>query len=263
MTGRARLHGIAMALVLGVSAPVIAAFGQSSPAPASSVAPIGLDELGRLDCPPGLERFLPGVYYYCVGARDLADHREARGVEMLKLAAAWGSKPAQFTLGVGYFNGDIVAQDRAQGLAWLGLAAERRDPGYQAVLRSALARSTAAEQAQANALWRSMRPRYGDAHAATRAERRYRHERNQLLAGEPYGRRACIAGLTQREVTPVPPPTDVQQVSDFQYSIGCPGGEPASRLVHLLDGFAGSLFEGLDGHVTVGPLTPASPDEVR
>lgn len=54
---------------------------------------ITLAELGRLGCAPGLERFLPGVYY-CVGARDLANHRDASGVGMLELAAAWGSKPA-------------------------------------------------------------------------------------------------------------------------------------------------------------------------
>ena len=42
-------------------------------------APITLAELGKLGCAPGLERFLPGVYYYCVGARDLANHRDASG----------------------------------------------------------------------------------------------------------------------------------------------------------------------------------------
>jgi hypothetical protein len=253
-----------MALALGASSQAVAMLGQAGAAPSGDAAPISLDELGRLDCPRGLERFLPGVYYYCVGARDLAGHREARGVGMLKLAAAWGSKPAQFTLGVGYFNGDVVAQDRAQGLAWLGLAAERRDPGYQAVLRSAWQHSTAAEQARANALWKAMLPTYGDASAVRRAERRYQHERDQLLDGVTLGRRVCLAGLTQRDMVAIPPPMrsgtaalpGTTGPSDFQMSVGCPGGAPVSTVLHRLDGFAGSLFDGLEGHVVVGPLAP-------
>ena len=219
-------------------------------------APVTLAELGKLGCAPGLERFLPGVYYYCVGARDLANHRDARGVGKLKLAAAWGSKPAQFTLGVGYFNGDIVAQDRARGLAWLALASERRDPSYQAVLQSAWQKATRSEQRRATALWKALLPTYGDARAARRAERRYRHERDQLLGRQTTGRRVCIAGLTQRDMVPIPQPTPDTILSAFQLSTGCPGGAPASIVVHRLDGYAGSLFEGLEGHVTVGPLSP-------
>jgi hypothetical protein len=249
------------ALVLGFAAFT----AQAGPAEDQAAAAGGhsgeitLAELGKLGCAPGLERFLPGVYYYCVGARDLASHRDASGVGMLELAAAWGSKPAQFTLGVGYFNGDIVARDRARGLAWLGLASERRDPNYQAVLHSAWQQATAAERAQANALWKAMLPTYGDARAAKRAERRYRHERDQLLDGVTLGLRVCVAGLTQRDMAALPPPMRLAGrpgLSDFQLSVGCPGGAPAATVLHRLDGFAGSLFEGLEGQVTVGPLSP-------
>ena len=252
-------------LVLGFAALATQAATVGPPAnTGGGAAPITLAELGKLGCAPGLERFLPGVYYYCVGARDLANHRDASGVDMLELAAAWGSKPAQFTLGVGYFNGDIVARDRARGLAWLGLASERRDPSYQAVLRSAWKQATPAEQARANTLWKAMLPTYGDARAAKRAERRYRHERDQLLGGVTLGRRVCIAGLTQRDMVAIPPPMGSgspalpgsQGPSDFQLSVGCPGGAPVSFVLQRLDGFAGSLFDGLEGHVTVGPLSP-------
>ncbi|MBP1473936.1 sel1 repeat family protein [Frateuria sp. MAH-13] len=243
-------------LVFGLAAQVARAGAPTPPASTGAEAPITLAELGKLGCAPGLERFLPGVYYYCVGARDLANHRDASGVGMLKLAAAWGSKPAQFTLGVGYFNGDIVARDRARGLAWLGLAAERRDPNYQAVLRSAWQQATPAEQVQAGRLWRAMLPTYGDARAARRAERRYRHERDRLAGLQTSGRQVCIAGLTQRDIAPIPTPSRDTTLSPFQLSTGCPGGAQASVVVHRLDGFAGSLFEGLEGHVTVGPLSP-------
>ncbi|MGN2244003.1 hypothetical protein ACFWZU_10890 [Frateuria sp. GZRR33] len=259
-------RNVIVSLVLGFAALAARATATPPPptGPGGDASPVTLAELGRLGCAPGLERFLPGVYYYCVGARDLANHRDASGVGMLELAAAWGSKPAQFTLGVGYYNGDIVAQDRARGLAWLGLAAERRDPNYQAVLRSAWQQATPAEQAQANLLWKAMRPTYGDARAARRAERRYRHERDQLLGGVTLGRRVCIAGLTQRDMVSIRPQKQPGTAalpgspgpSGLQLSIGCPGGAPASTVLHRLDGFAGSLFDGLEGHVTVGPLSP-------
>lgn len=166
---------------------------------------------------------------------------------------------------MGYLNGDIVARDRARGLAWLGLASERRDPNYQAVLHSAWQQATPAEQAQANALWKAMRRTYGDARAAKRAERRYRHERDQLLDGVTLGLRVCVAGLTQRDMAALPAPmrpggpslAGGPGLSDFQLSAGCPGGAPAATVLHRLDGFAGSLFEGLEGQVTVGPLSPA------
>lgn len=249
-------RNVLFSLVSGFATLAVQAGPMHPPASIGKDAPITLAELGKLGCAPGLERFLPGVYYYCVGARDLARHRDASGVEMLKLAAAWGSKPAQFTLGVGYFNGDIAATDRARGLAWLGLASERRDSSYQAVLRSAWKQATPAEQARANALWKAMLPTYGDARAARRAERRYQHERDQLLGSITLGQRICIAGLTQRDMAAIPTPKIGTTLSPFQLSIGCPGGAPASFVLHRLDGFAGSLFDGLEGHVTVGPLSP-------
>lgn len=252
---------MAVAFVLGsaalAGAQASTATGQPDQAAGSGVS---LEELGKLECFPGLERFLPGVYYYCVGARDLANHRDASGVEMLKLAATWGSKPAQFTLGVGYFKGDIVAQDRPRGLAWLGLARERHDPSYQAVLRSAWEQASPAEQAKANALWKEMLPTYGDARAARRAERRFRNERAQLLDGATSGRRTCIAGLTSRTIAPLPSPKISQPLSSLQLSSGCPGGMEATTVIHRLDSYAGRLFDGLEGQVTVGPLLPvASP----
>jgi TPR repeat protein len=58
-------------------------------------------------------------------------------------AARWGEKRAQFALGVDYFNGRRgVTADKVQGLAWLTLAAERKDPYYVSILASARAQST-------------------------------------------------------------------------------------------------------------------------
>lgn len=206
-------------------------------------------DLGRhLVCPQGLERGLPGIYYYCVGARDLASGRSAHGLSMLEIAAAWGSKPAQYTLGIAYFNGDVVPPNRSLGLAWLGLAAERRDPYYVATLRSALEHATAAERTDAELLWKRMSRKYGDARAAVRAHRRYRYERVQILADEPYGAHWCVAGLNGRSI-------DARR-SGADASALC---ETGARWVSRLDRYADSLFQDWQGHVTVGPLQQVAP----
>lgn len=208
-----------------------------------------LEEAANMPCPPGLERFVPGVYYYCVGARDLARHNDGRGREMLELAAAWGSKPAQLTLGVGYFKGDAMPLNRPLGLAWLGLAAERRDPAYVAIFKSAWDKAGPEEQARAQALWQSMRPKYGDEHAAHRAERRYRHERWELVRNEIYGARACIAGINVGQVVR----------SEGVGGPDCIGSSSVTLAAKKIDVYADSLFDGWSGHVSVGQLEPVTP----
>jgi hypothetical protein len=215
---------------------------------------VDLESLKKLGCPAGLENILPGIYYYCVGARDLAENRNAQGLSMLETAAAWGSKPAQYTLGVGYFNGDVAVKNRPLGLAWLGLAAERKDPYYLATFQSAWRKATPTEQIQANALWNQMRRKYGDAVAATRSQRHYQYLRDQMISGETLGARWCIAGLTARAVTPPDSPLVGPGAQSH-----CDNGWPGNVLAKRLDKYADSLFDGLQGHVTVGPLLQVSP----
>lgn len=244
------LKGIALVFVAwsGLAAASMLPQKQMQPeTPGSDPQKDRLQEAAQVQCPPGLERFLPGIYYYCVGARDLARHRDGRGREMLELAAAWGSKPAQLTLGIGYFKGDGAPMNRPLGLAWLGLAAERRDPAYVAIFKSAWDKASPEEQARADELWRAMRPKYGDDHAAHRAERRYRHERQELVRNEVYGSHICIAGLT------------VTQVVQTDSSGGCLGAVPVSLAARKVDVYADSLFEGWSGHVSVGQLQQVAP----
>lgn len=202
--------------------------------------------LRQLGCPKGLERFLPGIYYYCVGARDLQIGKSARGLDMLKIAAAWGSKPAQLTLGLAYFNGDVAAKDPVSGLAWLGLAAERGDPNYVAIFDSAWRKSTASQRLAADDLWRGMLPKYGDEHAAHRALRRYQHERDVLLDNEVDGARVCIEGLTTGKVQEIDP--------DNPDNTTCVGAMPVYIAAKQVDNFASSLLDGWQGHVVVGKL---------
>lgn len=208
-----------------------------------------------VECPVGLEQVLPGVYYYCAGARNLARGHYASGRDLLEVAAAWGSKPAQFTLGVAYFNGDVAAKNRPLGLAWLGLAAERNDPSYQAVFQSAWHKASPAERARADQLWKSMRPRYGDAHAAVRARRHYLYLRGQMATGEAFGARWCISGLTGKNMERAPGAGPQGRDST---EVGCANETFGNALLSQMDTYAASLFEGMEGHVTVGSLQQVS-----
>jgi TPR repeat protein len=128
-------------------------------------------------CPTAIEPILPGDYYACE-ARSAYGHDSYRKmVDMLQEAAYWANKDAQYTLGLAYFNGDMpdVPQNRPLGLAWLALAAERKNPSYQLAYASARAKATPQEYQQALKLWRQMRLKYADKVAAQRAILRFNH----------------------------------------------------------------------------------------
>jgi hypothetical protein len=96
------------------------------------------------------------------------------------VSASWAYKPAQYNLGIMYFNGDGVAVDRPLGLAWLALAAERsEDVPYARARDAAYSEMTETEFARANELWRDLRKTYGDAVALRRAGNRWRQVRSE------------------------------------------------------------------------------------
>jgi hypothetical protein len=224
---------------------------QEGPGTTAAAEP-GLRKAANLQCFPGLESFLPGVYYECVGMRELARGHDEKGRQMLELAAGWASKPAQLALGVGSFNGDTAPLNRPLGLAWLGLAAERGEPTYVAIFKSAWAKADADERARAEELWQTMRPKYGDGYAARRAEQRYQRARQEMMDDEVYGAKVCIAGLTSNYLA-----TYVDLSNPDQPS--CKGSAAVTMVARRLDTSAAILFEGWSGHVSVGQLQQVAP----
>jgi TPR repeat protein len=148
------------------------------------------------ECPTGLERFLPGDYYYCDAARNFWSGRDGAARESLKDSAAWANKHAQYALGIMYFNGDHAEQNRALGLAWLGLANERHDPEMEAAFIDAYRKVTPEELAQANAYYAEMKPKYADTVAATRASKRFDRAYGDLFYAVNFGGSVFIDGLT-------------------------------------------------------------------
>lgn len=182
-----------LTLSLALAAPLAATAGerpQPLPDQQSAVSK------SLLPCPGGLERFLPGDYYFCSAARNYWSGNEGVARESLKNAARWASKPAQYALGVMYFNGDHAEKNRPLGLAWLALAAERHDPSYEPTFISAYKQVTPEELAQANAYWKDLKGTYADDAAAPRAERRFDREYQQIAWATNFGGSIFIDGVT-------------------------------------------------------------------
>ena len=200
-----------------------------------------------IQCNDSLYRFLPGEVNFCLAARERQRNNAAGTLEMLKLAAGWGSKKAQYALGLMYFNGELVAANRPLGLAWLGLAAERGDRVYGAVFASAYGKATTSERQQAQTRYAALLPVYADAVAARRAQRRFDREMRELTRFEPYPSELCMAGIAGG-------------VAIDQDNAVCPSSSVAiTRLNRIGDMY----FEGWVGHVSVGALQPVRNDDRR
>ncbi len=115
----------------------------------------------------------PGETFFYKAASAIARQDFGFALGMYRVSASWAFKPAQYNLGVMYFNGEGIPVDRAAGLAWLALAAERGDGDYVAARDRAYAALSADEFARANVLWRELKETYADPVALKRATSRW------------------------------------------------------------------------------------------
>jgi hypothetical protein len=159
-----------VAAVSGFVSAAIAADARPAPLPGQSSSFVAQP------CPSGLQRLLPGQYHLCMATNAFWQGQQAQAMDELHEAAGWGSKRAQLALGVAYFNGDRVAADRALGLAWLTVAAERHTPGFDALVASARQHASPAEREQADHLVVGLRATYADDVALAKARLRFTRE---------------------------------------------------------------------------------------
>lgn len=231
--------------VLALTAMLVApaAFGADRPQPLPDQKDIVAKSL--LPCPGGLERFLPGDYYFCSAARNYWSGHPGLARESLKNAAQWASKPAQYALGIMYFNGDRAEKNRPLGLAWLALAAERHDPAYEPAFISAYKEVSPEELAQANAYWQDLKKTYGDPVAAPRAEKRFDREYAQIAWAVNFGGSIFVDGVTV--------PYNDAMANDLPLQSGF-------TLGRMLQSQKAMYFYGYDSHVFVGDaeLVPIS-----
>lgn len=149
----------------------------AAPSPAAQPRQGHFADIGRIVCAEGAERYLPGDYYFCRANKALQAGNPARARAMYEESAAWGDKRAMFNLGLLHLRGDGIRRDEPLGLAWLALAAERKDDQlHRQVLAGAWKAATPETRSAADALWNDMKRKYADHVALARAKQRYDRE---------------------------------------------------------------------------------------
>jgi len=128
----------------------------SSPAQAAGESP---DKI----CAAATADIDPVNFNYC-SARDLwLQGKYARAEPKLVRAAGLGSKPAQYLLGIAYFNGDGLATDKPKGLAWLALSSDGTDrTDYLGTFRSAYEQTSSEEHARAEKILEGLQQHDGN-----------------------------------------------------------------------------------------------------
>lgn len=168
------------ARILGRLLSCICALALAQAASAQS-RPGHFDDIGRIVCADGAERYLPGDYYFCAANKALQAGKPGKALAMYEESAAWGDKRAMFNLGLLYLRGDSMSHDEPLGLAWLALSAERpRDRLQREVLAGAWKDASPETRSAADALWNRMKLKYADRVALARATQRYERETAQL-----------------------------------------------------------------------------------
>ena len=127
----------------------------------------------------------PGAKYLTIGlwAAQKGDHVHAAA--MHKVAASWAYKPAEYNLGVMYFNGHGVPVDRALGAAWMVLAAERGNKHYAGARDMMVSLLSDPEFARTDELWGQLIPTYGDKVALRRVKAQWAWVRTRQTGPGP------------------------------------------------------------------------------
>lgn len=130
----------------------------------------------------------PGEAFFARGVKAVRRHNYPFAINMYEIASSWGYKPAQYNLGIIYFNGEGgTPVDRPRGMAWFALAAERGDKKYVEAREMAYAEMSADEFAQANVVWRELKSTHADEIALDRAKRRWVQVRNEATGSHVGG----------------------------------------------------------------------------
>ena len=112
----------------------------------------------------------PGIAALLQGQTALRSHQIKYATGRFRVAASWGSKIAQYNLGLMYWNGYGVLRNHSTAVAWLGLADQRHNSAkIGGSLQFAYAKLTSAEKKQSNVEFNDLSKTYADKVALLRA----------------------------------------------------------------------------------------------
>jgi hypothetical protein len=202
--------------------------------------------LANARCVIGLEDYVPAHYYYCLAIKSYGLQRYRDTHRFLLEASRWGSKQAEYLLGIMALDGDHQAIDKPLALAWFSLAAERHGEFYETAYQQLRASMSEKDIAASKALVQRLGPDFTDAMAADRAEDRYQQGMLKLHAMRKNDT-ICLSGMIDWNHVNGNASPDVARAA----AAHCP---TPRTLENIVNADAEDVFEGWGGHVTVGPL---------
>jgi len=128
-------------------------------------------------------RNFPGKYFEWKAQFYLRKKDYAEALRLFELSGYWADKVAQYNVGIMYYNGVGIPTDRTRGAAWLGIAAESHESLADAALQAAYASLTPEQHQEADAIFRQLDAKYGDAVTLPRAVHRFRQDAAISLFG--------------------------------------------------------------------------------
>ena len=208
----------------------------------------------------------PGVKFFTLGVQAFRKGDFRHAIDMYKVAASWAYKPAEYNLGVMYFKGQEVPVDRARGMAWMVLAAERGDPAYVKARDLMVTVLSKPEFARTDELWGELQQTYGDKVALRRAKAQWAWVKTHQTGTRVGGATGELAvGVLDNGHTPKPVGMDGRSssVATNGFSMmqgGSVDGAVAYRQFQQSDNPYDPVFlKNRTGKVEVEPLTPLKP----
>ena len=212
-----------------------------------------------------------GEIYFSRGVEAVRHKDYKFAVEMYEAAASWAYKPAEYNLAVMYMRGEGIPIDRPRALAWAALAAERNDKRYVEAREVIYADLGKDEFEQANAVYRDLKPKFGDDTALRRANSKWVETRNaatgsllgftgNLAVGQDDPGRFGFQVPTEKQAQAARAPVRKGPADGFAIgAFGFTGGEQVDGSVayRALREASGPYDPKLTaGQVLVGPLEP-------
>ncbi|MDX1570299.1 MAG: hypothetical protein R3200_07420 [Xanthomonadales bacterium] len=110
----------------------------------------------------------PDVYFHCEAMQSFKKGFDEHALELLQRASLWGSKTAQYKVGLMYLGGVGTQADPVEGAAWLLLANERNNRKVTERLAEVLDKLSDSSVMAANSRAAELRETYGDLEALER-----------------------------------------------------------------------------------------------
>jgi hypothetical protein len=210
----------------------------------------------------------PGEKFFYRGAFAFRHKQYKFAVDMYKVAASWAYKPAEYNLGVMYLHGQGIAVDLPRAMAWFALAAERGNKDYVAARELLYAHLSKEQFAQANVVWRELKPTFGDEVALSRAKARWADVRNNVtgshvgsIGNVQVGAPSSFSSPRENDPSGAGMPAHVNTTTFEILSGGCVDASIAYRQLHESNNPYDPKFEwhtspDPKGTATVGPLIP-------